>query len=92
MSEYDVLLGDDAQEFLNLADEKMGYMIKLQSNIDTGGLFRHMATKTRVDDRERAIDPERSLPVGTTPPAEASHPERSWGHLFNHGGDTRSGL
>ncbi|WP_171006655.1 hypothetical protein [Halalkalirubrum salinum] len=49
-----------------------------------------MAAKTRVDDRERAIDPERYLPVGTTPPAEASHLERLWGHLFNHGGDTRS--
>lgn len=51
-----------------------------------------MAAKTRVDDRERAIDPECNLPVGTTPPAEASHLERLWGHLFNHNGDTRSRL
>ncbi len=51
-----------------------------------------MATKTRVDDRESAIDSERYLPVGTTPPVEASHLERPWGHLFNHGGETRSGL
>ena len=70
----------------------MGYRIKLQSNTGTGGLFRHMAAKTRVDDRERAIDPERYLPVGTTPPAEATQIERLLGGLFNHGGETRSRL
>ena len=58
----------------------------------TGGLFRHMAAKTRVDDRESAIDPEPYLPGGNTRPTEVSHLERPWGHLFNHGGETRSGL